>query len=48
LIELNPATQKRTPRYSAALFDELAHANAITEEMVEKYAPGVMNQVFSD
>jgi beta-glucosidase len=48
LIELDPATQKRTPRGSAALFGELAHANAITEEMVEKYAPGVIDQVFGD
>jgi len=48
LIELDPATQKRTPRCSAALFGELAHANAITEEMVEKYAPGAIDQVFAD
>jgi len=46
LIGLDPATQERTPRRSAQLFAEIARANAITEEMVEKYAPEVMDQVF--
>jgi beta-glucosidase len=48
LIALNPATQERTPRRSAQLYAEIARANAITEEMVEEYAPGVMDQVFGD
>jgi beta-glucosidase len=48
LIALNPETQERTPRRSAQLYAEIARANAITEEMVAEYAPGVMDQVFGD
>jgi beta-glucosidase/6-phospho-beta-glucosidase/beta-galactosidase len=47
LIALDPATQERTPRRSAELYAEIARANAIAEEMVEKYAPQVMDQVFT-
>ncbi len=47
LIGLEPATQERTPRRSAELYAAIARANAITEEMVEKYAPQVMDQVFT-
>jgi beta-glucosidase len=46
LFALDTLTQERTPRGSAKLFGEIARANAITEEMVEQYAPQVMNQVF--
>jgi beta-glucosidase len=46
LIALDPATHERTHRRSAELYTEIARANAITEEMVEKYAPQVMDQVF--
>ncbi len=48
LIALDPATQERTPRRSAQLYAEIARANAITGEMVEKYAPAAMGQVFGD
>jgi beta-glucosidase/6-phospho-beta-glucosidase/beta-galactosidase len=48
LIALDPATQGRTPRRSAELYAEVVRANAITEEMVEKYAPQVVNQVFAE
>jgi beta-glucosidase len=48
LIALDPATQERTPRRSAELYAEIAQANAITEEVVEKYAPEVLGQVFQD
>jgi beta-glucosidase len=48
LIALDPATQVRTSRCSAQLYSEIAHANAITEEIVEKYAPQVMDQIFGD
>jgi beta-glucosidase len=48
LFGLDPATQERTPRHSAELYAEIARANAITEEMVEKYAPHVADQVFTD
>jgi beta-glucosidase len=46
LIELDPQTQERTPRSSASLFGEICRANAITEEIVERYAPGAMDFIF--
>lgn len=46
LIALDPATQKRTPRRSAQLYAEIARTNAITEQVVEMYAPQVVDQVF--
>lgn len=46
LIELDPRTQERTPRVSASLFGEISRANAITEEMVERYAPEAMETIF--
>ena len=48
LIGLNPATQERRPRRSAELYAAIARSNTITEEMVERYAPQVMSQVFAD
>lgn len=46
LIELNQHTQQRTPRGSASLFGEICRANAITEEIVEHYAPEAMDTIF--
>jgi len=46
LIELDPRTQERTPRVSASLFGEISRANAITEDMVERYAPEAMETIF--
>jgi len=46
LIELDPQTQERTPRSSASLFGEICRANAITEEIVERYAPGALEFIF--
>jgi beta-glucosidase len=46
LVELNQHTQKRTPRGSASLFGEICRANAITEEIVEHYAPDAMDTIF--
>ena len=46
LIELDPQTQKRTPRISASMFGEICRANAITERIVERYAPGAMENIF--
>ena len=41
LIHLDPASGERTPRPSAALYAEIAQANAITHEMVARYSlPG--------
>jgi beta-glucosidase len=46
LIELDPETQQRTPRRSASMFGEICRANAITEEIVERYAPEAMDAIF--
>jgi beta-glucosidase len=46
LVELNPLTQERIPRASASLFGEICRANAITEQMVERYAPEAMETIF--
>jgi beta-glucosidase len=39
LAALDVETQERTPRPSARLYGALAHANALTPEMVAEYAP---------
>ena len=46
LVAMNRLTQERTPRKSAALFAEICRANAITEDMVERYAPQARERVF--
>ncbi|HXR66063.1 MAG TPA: glycoside hydrolase family 1 protein [Ktedonobacteraceae bacterium] len=46
LIELDQHTQERIPRKSASLFGEICRANAITEEIVERYAPEAMASIF--
>lgn len=46
LIELDQHFQERTPRKSASLFGEICRANAITEEIVERYAPEAMVSLF--
>lgn len=46
LVAMNPLTQERTPRRSSALFAEICHANAITGDVVERYAPQAMDSVF--
>ncbi len=46
LIELDPQTQERTPRVSASMFGEICRANAITEAIVDRYAPEAMQNIF--
>lgn len=46
LIAMEPLTQKRTPRSSSSLYSEICHANAITEDIVERYAPQTMDRLF--
>ncbi len=46
LIELDPFTQERIPRPSASMFGEICRANAITESIVERYAPESMDAIF--
>ncbi|MGC9347415.1 MAG: glycoside hydrolase family 1 protein [Anaerolineae bacterium] len=41
LIELQPETQRRTPRPSAELYGGIARGNALTPEMIRAYAPEV-------
>ncbi len=47
LIALDPATQQRTPRRSAALLREVAAANAVTPEIVQRYAPELLHTLES-
>ena len=46
LVAMNPLTQERTPRRSFSLYGEICHANAITGEIVERYAPQAMDSIF--
>ena len=46
LIEMEPQTQKRIPRPSSLLYGEICRANAITGDIVERYAPQAMNSIF--
>lgn len=46
LIEIDPLTQERTPRRSASMFGEICRANAITEDIVERYAPEARETLF--
>lgn len=47
LIEMDPNTQERIPRRSASMFGEICRANAITEDIVERYAPEVLETMFN-
>jgi len=46
LIEVDPQTQRRIPRRSASMFGEICRANAITEDIVERYAPEALETIF--
>ena len=46
LLELDPLTQRRVPRRSASMFGEICRANAITESIVERYAPEALETIF--
>ena len=48
LVELDPATQERRPRRSAAMFGTIARENAIRRATVEEYAPEVAAQLFGE
>ncbi len=47
LIEVEPKTQARQLKESARLYAEIAKANAITPQLVEKWAPEIMDQICS-
>ncbi|GAC1405735.1 MAG: glycoside hydrolase family 1 protein [Ktedonobacteraceae bacterium] len=46
LIEIDPSTQERFPRRSASMFGEICRANAITEDIVSRYAPEAIEFIF--
>jgi beta-glucosidase len=46
LIEMNHLTQERIPRGSSSLYSEICRANAITEDIVERYTPGMIDRIF--
>jgi len=46
LIEVDPVTQIRVPRRSASMYGEICRANAITEEIVYRYAPEIVDTIF--
>ena len=46
--DYNDPELKRIPRPSAYMYSEIIKENAITEEIVKKYAPGAMGGVFGD
>ena len=46
LIEVDFATQQRRIRASGRLFSEICRANAITEDMVQRYAPAALEDIF--
>ena len=46
LVEIDPHTQERFPRRSASMFGEICRANAITEEIVERYVPDARETIF--
>jgi beta-glucosidase len=46
LIDLDPTTQERRPRPSAAMYADIAAANGITREAVAQYAPELMGTLF--
>jgi beta-glucosidase len=48
LIELDVETQERRMKRSGELYKEICKAGAITDEMVERYAPEVKERVFED
>ncbi len=43
LIALDPETQERTPRRSAAFYSAIAQANALTLEMLREYVPNAFD-----
>ncbi len=47
LVEIDPQTQVRVPRRSASMFGEICRANAITEAIVERYAPEALDAIFN-
>lgn len=47
LFELDPATQERTPRTSAAVYGRMAQANGVPVSLLERVAPGYRREARS-
>jgi hypothetical protein len=41
-------TQERKPRRSASFLSEIAKANALTSDMVQRYAPEALPEICAD
>jgi len=46
LIELDPATQNRQARPSAAFYADIIKENGLTADMLRKYAPDSLHDIF--
>ncbi|MCB0068447.1 MAG: glycoside hydrolase family 1 protein, partial [Caldilineaceae bacterium] len=46
LVELDPATQERRPRPSAAMFGDIVRDNGISATLVRQYAPSLLPVLF--
>jgi len=46
LVEVDQQTQRRIPRPSASMYGEICRANAITESLVDRYAPEAAGAIF--
>lgn len=46
LVEMDPATQVRQPRPSAAFYASIIKENALTADMLRKYAPDALHEIF--
>ena len=47
LIELDPATQARQARPSAAFYADIIKENGLTADMLRKYAPDSLHDIFT-
>ncbi len=46
LVELDPATQARQPRRSAAFYAAIIKENGLTPDLLRKYAPDALHEIF--
>jgi beta-glucosidase len=46
LVEMDPITQARQPRPSAAFYSDIIRENGLTEDMLRQYAPDALPTVF--
>ena len=46
MVEMDPNTQRRKPRPSASFYSEIVKANALSPDMVKKYVPEAIDEIF--